>query len=332
MPGTQITQTRQPVQIDDGTKYQISAVCTLAGTLPSVYIFTRQVVQEEDPKNDVFLRVASVTDFTEYGVDREASIGAGTFIYRAVSFVANYDNVTTATDAWNELSARINTLVQEYDVYINAFLTPVDGSTVVYPTVDESVKAALIAAYKSSLVAVTAAEQARDTENIACEAILLELQTKQQQLTDALADIATLSPISAASNVLSPSYTSYQSNINVNNSNAKASTSTSSATAEQKGIILASLDAITTQLAAMFGSNSSLENDVRIPLAGFLGTLQSRAATYQADVTAKQSEYNECMVEMATLQGQVDQARAQRDADLAAIRAVCPDFNPATDL
>lgn len=328
MSGTQITQSRQPVLIDGGTKYQVSASCTFAGTLPSLNIFTRQVVQEDDPKNDVFLRVASVTDFTDYGIDRQAAITNGSFIYRAVSFVQNYDNVTTATDAWNELNTRINTLVAEYDVYINAFLTPVDGAVSIYPTVDESTKAALIAAYEAALTAVTAAEQARDTENIACQAVLLELQTRQQQLLEVTADINVISPIVAATSVLSPSYASYQSNINVNNTNALVATAISSATAPEKAAITAPLNQITTQLAAMFGSNNSLENDVRIPLLAFLGTLQARAAAYQGDVTALQVEYNECMVEMAGLQAAVDQARAQRDADLAAVRAICPDFTP----
>ncbi len=332
MSGTQITQSRQPVVIDGGTKYQVSATCTFAGTLPSLHIFTRQVVQEDDPKNDVFLRVASVTDFTDYGIDRQAAITNGSFVYRAVSFVQNYDNVTTATDAWNELSARINALVAEYDVYINAFLTPVDGAVSIYPTVDESTKAALIAAYKTALATVTTAEQARDTENVACQAVLLELQTRQQQLLEATADVTAISPIVAAANVLSPSYASYQSNINVLTTTASVAVTASGASNPEKSSINGTLGQITTQLAAMFNSNTSMENDVRIPLLGFLGTLQSRAAGYQADVTALQVEYNECMVEMAALQAAVDQARAQRDADLAAVRAVCPDFNPATDL
>jgi hypothetical protein len=328
MSGTQITQSRQPVLIDEGTKYQVSATCTFAGTLPSVYIFTRQVVQEADPKNDVFLRVASVTDFTDFGTDRQAAITNGTFTYRAVSFVQNYDNVTTATDAWAELSARIGTLVADYDVYITDFLTPVDGAITIYPTVDESTKTALIETYVESVSAVSAAEQARDTENISCQALLLELQTKQQQLLEATADINTISPIVAATNVLSPSYVNYQASINANNASAIIATAVSSATAPEKAAITAPLNVITTQLAAMFGSNTSLEDDVRIPLLGFLGTLQSRAAGYQADVTALQVEYNECMVEMASLQAAVDQARAQRDANLAAVRAVCPDYVP----
>lgn len=332
MPGTQITQTRQPVVIDAGTRYQISATCAFAGTLPSVHIFTRQVIQDDDPKNDIFLRVASVTDFTDYGEDRQASITDGDFLYRASTVVQLYDNVTTATGAWDELSSRINTLVEEYDVYINAFLTPVDGSVVTYPTVDPSTKAALISAYSASLTTVTTAEQARDTENIACQAVLLELQTRQQQLVEVQQDIATISPIVTAANVAAPSLDSIQNAIVVNNTNASTAVQLSAATTGEQNAILASLSATTAQLAALGQTSNSVEVDIRVPLAGFLGSLQTRAAGYQADVTALNSEYAECMREMAALQAAVDQARAQRDADLAAIRAICPDFNPATDL
>ncbi|MCH9834608.1 hypothetical protein K0U83_03055 [bacterium] len=77
MPGTQITQHRTPVLTDSGTVYQISATCTAAGTLPDVYVFVKQVVNFDDPKDDTHYRVAAPADFDALLIDREDAIEAG---------------------------------------------------------------------------------------------------------------------------------------------------------------------------------------------------------------------------------------------------------------
>lgn len=328
MPGTQITPTRTPVLVDTGTKYQVTAVCSLAGTLPNTNIFVRQVVQEDDPKNDTFLRIASVVDFTTYGSNRQESIESGAFIYRANSFVALYDDVTTGNDAWNELSARVNALVLEYDVYITAFLTPVDGVVVTYPTIDESTKAALIATYEASLETVEEAESARDTENVACNALQLELETYQIRLAEVQADVAAVTPIASASTLVPPNLSVIAATTSTASLTASAYVASSGASAPEQASIQGQLATINNQVSALNLQTTFADSEVRIPLLAFLGTLQARAASLQADVTAKQIEYNQCMLEMATLQAAVDQARQARDAALAAIVAVCPDYVP----
>jgi hypothetical protein len=332
MPGTQITQTRQPVAVDTGTKFQVAATCTLAGTLPGLEIFVRQVVTVDDPKDDTFLRVAGVTDFTDYGTDREASISSSEFIYRASAVTLTYDDVTTATAAWNELSSRINTLVTEYDAYISVFLTPSTGAITTYPTVDPSEKQALIDTYKASLAAVTSAEDARDADLIECEQKQFELESLQSQLADAQSDVAALTPIVSATAVLNAAYPSSTTTVSSANSAANALVVSSTATAGEKSLIQAQLSAVDVAANALTVDNASLSSDVYTPLLALLGSLQTRVASLQTEVTAKQLEANDCARNLAVLQGSVDQARSQRDADLAAIRAVCPDFNPATDL
>lgn len=332
MSGTQITQTRQPVAIDTGTKFQVSATCTLAGTLPGLEIFVRQVVQTDDPKNDSFVRVAGVTDFSDVGTDREACITDATFLYRASALTVYYDDVTTATTGWNELSSRINTLVTEYDAYIDIFLTPPSGAVTTYPTVDSSEKQALIDTYRTSVSTVTTAEEARDTESLSCQQTQFELETLQAQLADVQADVASLTPIVSSTAVLNASYPSATSLVDSGYAGASTLVTASSATAGEKSAIQAQLLSVSTGSSTLGSNNVSLTGDVYTPLVALLGTLQSRAAALQAEVSSKQLEYNECMRTMAALQGAVDQARAQRDADLAAIRAVCPDFNPAADL
>lgn len=331
MSGTQITQYRQPVLLDTGTKYQVSASCTLAGTLPDTAIFVVQIVDFEDPKNDAFYRVASPSDFLTIGNNRVEAIEAGpgdegAYLYRATSFTQSYDDVDVATGAWNELSGRINTLVLDYDTYVSAFLTPPDGSVTTYPTVDPSVKAALISDYESALSAISTAEELRDTENVACEALRLELRTAQEALMQAQADVAALTPIvgslAASSGVLS----SISSSILGSVSSATALVIASAASPGEQSAILAQHNAISNQASLLGTTANSVENNVYVPLAGLLTEWQTRVAELQVTVSSLTLEVNDCALEMATLQSNVDVARANRSTALAALRAVCPDY------
>jgi hypothetical protein len=333
MSGTQITQFRQPVLIDQSTKYQITATCTVTGTLPDNNIFVRQMVIFDDPKDDVFYRVATPADFLSLPTDRNDAIESGlneegAYLYRASSFTQNYEDVATATGAWVELSSRINALVTDYDTYIDTFLTPTEGAITTYPTVDESVKTALIAAYEGTLDTIEAAETARDAENIACDALRLELETAQQQLLEAQQDAAALAPIVGSLAPIGGALTSLSSGIEVSATNASSQVTTSAASAGEKNSINALLNSVLTQTQTMDATIANLEAGVNIPLNTLLSTVQARAAALQADVSSLTIQVNACTLEMATMQAAVDSARQQRDAALQAVRAVCPDYIP----
>lgn len=328
MSGTKVLQVRTPVAVDTGTVFQVSATCTVAGTLPDLGLFVRQVVDTLDPKNDVFTRVAAPDDFSTYGLDRELSISDGTFYYRVGTFIAQYASVSTATDAWNELSSRINTLVTDYDTYINAFLTPSDGATTTYPTVDTSTKNALIDAYTSAVAAVSTAETARDTENTACEALRYEYQLLQEALVQAQSDVAALTPIVSAANPLYATFAAVLNDQQTVTTLLAANVAASGASASEKSTMTAQTSILLTDVSTGLTANATLASDVQTPLASFLATLQARAASVQAEVSAKQLEVNDCALTLAQLQGAVDQARIARDNALAAILAVCPDYTP----
>ncbi len=327
MAGTQLTQTRLPVITDAGTRFQISATCTLAGALPSVYVFLRQVVRSDDPKDDLFVRLASVTDFTNFGTSREACIADRTFIYRSNVFVQNYETITEANGAWKELSSRVSTLVMEYDAYINEFVTPAEGAVITYPTIDESVRTARIAEYETAADAVADLEDARDEHNAECQQKRYALETLQERLTECSADVAAVTPMAAAVGVSLPVLTSISTALDIARASAAAS-ATALASSAEKTNILAQMNTIGVQLGLMNAEISALDSETYVPLLTFLGTLQTRLAALTAETNAQQVEVNQCQLEMAQVQAAVDTARAQRDAALAAVRAICPDYVP----
>lgn len=333
MSGTQVTQHRRPVVVDSGTRYEVSATCTLAGTLPDTALFVRQIVNMDDPKDDLFYRLAAPADFLSLPTNRNTAIQTGpqedsAYLYRATSFSQTYADVAEATGAWQELSSRISQLVIDYDEYIDTFLTPDDGEVTTYPTVDEGVKAGLIAAYEATLADIEAAEATRDTENAACEALRVELLAAQTALQGAQADAAALGPIVGSLAPVGASVTSLSSGVRVTVENATSLVYTSAASSLEKSGIAAQLNTTVTQTQALDAVASGLEAGVTIPLGSLLATLQGRVTTLQSDVDTLVREVNACGLEMATMQGAVDAARGRRDAALAELREVCPDYVP----
>lgn len=329
MAGTHVVQTRRPVSVQTQTKYQVAARCTAAGTLPDIHLFVYQVVQPSDPKDDVFQRVAEVTDFDNYGTSRNAAITSGTFLYRSAALSVNYDDILSANGAWKELSSRLNSLVEGYDSYMEEFLTDEEGLDIVYPTVDEGEKNALIADYEATLPRITTAEDDRDAEQIECSNKEFELRSLQERLQEAQADLAVVVPVQAALAVVVPSFTTATAQVTAGATAARALNEASSATPGEQAGIRTQLSVIDGAVISLNSATSTLVSDVQTPIATLVGALQARVSDLTQQVNAKQLEYNQCQVTLAAAQAAVDQARAERDAALVAVRAVCPDYVPS---
>lgn len=328
MSGTHVTQVRKPAVIDGGTKYQLSAQCTDAGTLPDTGIFLFLVVQPEDPKNDAFQRIVDVVDFTQYGTSRQASITSGEGYYRSAYLTISYDDIATANGGRTELDSRINALVSNYDTYITAFLTPDEGSDIIYPVVDEGTKNALIAVYQATLPLVTAAEDVRDAEQVECDKKQFELTALQMQLTEATSDLNDLLPVQISLASLVPIYSGAVATTATASASARTLVNGSAASSTDKGNINSQLSTIDGSASQLSTANSTLVESVQTPLGVLVGTLQSRVTDLTRQVNAKQLEVNDCLLQGAQAQAAVDQARAERDQALADVRAVCTDYTP----
>lgn len=328
MSGTLVNQTRLPFGTPGALKWRITFQCTFAGTLPDKAIFLFQVVQDADPKNDTLDRVCEIDDFTTYGTDRSASITSGKRLYRGDTVSIYYDDVATADGAWKELSTRVNTLVKNYDVVLDSFLTGDDGTVVAYPTVDTSTQDELIATYQSTLPLVTAAEEARDADARECEAKKLELTMLTTQLTQAQADLAVVAPVVGVLTALGASYPALTATISAAKGAIRGVNNGSSASAPDKATIETQLVVLESVIATLNADNSALVSQVQTPIAALYGDLQTRVTDLTQQVSGKQQEVGECVLSLQELQAAVDTARAQRDAALAAVRAVCPDYTP----
>jgi chromosome segregation ATPase len=330
MAGTQIRFQRSTVVVSGTNTYEIIATCIIAGTLPDTNIFLLDIITVDDPKDDTLVRVVQVADTVEFVTDRDDAITAGDTMWRSPAVTLRFDDIETANAAAKELSSRVNTLVETVDTYNEEFETIGTGEVTTYPIVDPSLLTALTEDYTNSLQPVTDAETARDEQQETCTQLNADLLVIEDRLEEAQGDLAlyqsiqakltgSASIISSVDSALGPLVTATRNKVTL-----------SAATPTEKTEIEVELQNMDAQLVTNGLEITNLENLNTNEVATTVATLQTRASTLSGDRNAKILEISQCSAAVASLQGELDAARATRDAALAAVVEVCPEFVPTT--
>jgi hypothetical protein len=330
MAGTQIRADRSTIVVDGSNKYQIIATCLLKGTLPDTGIFLLRIEQATDPKNDTLQRIIAIGDTVTHGTDRDAAVAAGATAWRSAQVTLIYDDIQTANSAWVELSARINKLVTDVDTYLGEFETFDDGELVVFPTTDQVTKDKLIADFLATAEDITTAEEARDAEQEECNDLQAEITVLDERIVEARADLDLYLTISGQLGAYTTILASVQGTLAAQENAAQFAVQSSSATAGEKTIIDSYFVTMAGQLTTFNTTNSALNGLQSGQVGTAVSTLQSRVSTLTTTRNTRASELNRCNAETQALQAALDRARAARDAALAAVRAVCPDYVPPT--
>lgn len=328
MSGTQINQQRTAVVISGTVKYNITTTCTVKGTLQDTGIFLLGILELTDPKDDVFERVIQIADVDTYSTDRDIAIAEGATYWRAASVTITYEDIETANAAWKEFNSRINLLVNTYDSFLTEFDTPDSGSIITFPTVDESEKKALIDAYEATVPLVTAAQDAVTARQVSCSALQTDLEDTEVQLQQAIADAAALVNIQSTLQAILAVDTSVNTNLTFNNTAIRSANGLSDATDTEKAGIetyLVSNDALFVQFTSQNTALSSIISSGVVPKTSELNT---RVSTLTQTKNTLLSNLNKCHIEGSKLSAAAATAVANSEAALAAVVAVCPDFNP----
>lgn len=327
MPGTQVTYARQTILVDGDNQFEIVATCSVAGSLPDTGIFVLDIVEEEDPKDDALLRVAAIQDFSTYLTDRDAALDEGFATWRSNQVILRYDNLTTANAAAKELSSRVNSLVEDQDTNLEEFETGTGGELITYPIVDPSEVTALKDAATTANEAIAPLETARDTKATECATLQSEIDVLEERVTEAESDYAGLVSLSATLSPISTTLTTLQGTTATAVASIRTQNSSSSATSGEKAGIETQLVSLDSNLTTWSAQNSALTTAVNTELAALVSQLQTRVATLTAQRNSKLTTLSQCNQELAAAQGAVDNARTERDAAVAAARAVCADFS-----
>jgi hypothetical protein len=167
MAYTEVQQDRSAIYLEDDEgnqvpKYKIVATVIDAGDLPTPALFVIKVIDPDTPKSDEFARVARIADFDAIGLDRPEAIentdDDDDILFRTPTFTFYYDNLDTANSAQEVLKSRLDELVDDWRLYDEEFVATTEVTE--HPRATTDAFNSLVDAYSS---AVTAEATAKDT-------------------------------------------------------------------------------------------------------------------------------------------------------------------------
>jgi hypothetical protein len=298
------------------TNIMFSAV--IPDQLPHLDVFVMLVADEEDPKQDTLARVANIADLTLLPIGRDAGIaapGPNGIEYLTPTCTVSYTTLETANDAATAFVDRVNALIEAWIEFRTDFNAPdPTPASYVLPQVDPSQKEALIAAYAAAKQAGYTQLQVKNE----ADAELVRANADYVYKTSLLTGIVTVytDALKVQGN-LATVITQFGTLLTAGNTFYSNNTGGVGAAA-----FLSALGVAAAAQAAMPGYNVDAS------------TLVADATAYQ---TARQNDITTSGTNLATAQAdQITQAQALTAADaltataLAAVLAVCPDFDATT--
>jgi hypothetical protein len=294
------------------------------GDLPYENIFVYQVVDPLDPKQDTFLRIATVHDLTIYLRGRDNAIANGKTVYLAASFIAEYSDVTTAVAAKAVIQTRIDTLIADWIKYTQQFLVPTDYTL---PAPEDTLVAAATNAYKTSKTARAAKEAELATANATLATATTAATNAASDLSAAMAQTNACGTIQASLTALITAYsgpTGYKTSMNALVAAAHAAGWPTSGNSGFDAALVAADAAVTAESLSVTPVLSSIQSTIASQCAAAAAAVQAAAtAKTQADTAVATAQTAQALAQAAATA-----AAAAEAAALAAALAVCPDFDP----
>lgn len=278
-------------------------------------IFVKTIKVRTEPKNDVFTRVGRVADLTNLPRSRDAALAlsAGTNLeYLDLEATLVYTDLDTALQAQQALQDRVNALLNDYVNFRDNFLTTeVD---VILPTVSTGTVNTLISAYKL-------AKQTRVNANKLDVNAVAALSTAQDKLTDVTNQVNQIQIFYSGA----LSRTNEIANLNTATTALDAAGATflagaGCASGPSQTAFSVALTAGTSAIAQGVTdttSHTTYANSINTYLTTLFGVQTTMAADVVTKTTAK-----------TTADTNLTNAQAAEAATLAAVLAVCPNFDP----
>lgn len=334
MADTVVEQVRTVIEPLPGTvKYRITSTVTDAGDLPFRELFVYKINDPVDNSNDEFVRVANPYDLQNITPDRVTAVANGESYFLWSVLVRDYTDIEIANQAIAALEGRINTSVTTWVSYQTNF----EGTEIdTYPSADQELIDALTAEYankKSARINAEADVTAAQTDLITAQAAA-ELAIEKVSLYEAEvlfcdnARVTNWIPYFAGVGTLKSSMRTFYNNTIAEYDLYSGATYPNApspsndwtgvySVLQAAGTALAafnSVEAYGTTLDSLFSSFCADAN------AGYNAAAANKVVKDQAAanaVTAKEEAEAALVV-----------AQTAEDEALAAILALCPDFDP----
>lgn len=294
------------------------ASATIPDQLPHLNVFVIAVADVSDPKQDSLARVANIADLSLIPIGRDAGVaapGPNGIEFLSQSSTSRYDTLETANDAATAFVDRVNALIENWITFRTQFNAP-DPTPAMYtlPRVDPSQKTALINAY-------TVAKQDRyqkQTDKANADAALTRAQNDYTYKSGLIAGIGTIvTDITTTKTNLTTVVTEFGTLLTAGQTFYSANTGGVGA-----ATFLTALNTAATQQGAM----ASFQTQANTALTDALAYQSARLADASASSTALTAAQADQIAKAQALTS----AQATEAAALAAVLAVCPDFDKHT--
>lgn len=283
--------------------------------LPHLNIFVITVNAVDDAKQDTLARIATIADLTVIPIGRDQGIaapGPDGIQFLSSAWTQTYEDLQTALDGAQVFRDRVNKLITDWNSFDTSFNAP-DPAPALYtfPTTDTSQKTQLIAAYKT-------AKQDRYQKQIDKTNADAALARAQSDYTYKQSLVSGLTPISS----LATQVSSEMSTLSGYFSTLKAA-GTTFAGNNPGGTGIAAFQAALNAAASQSAQATAYVADAA-SLAALISSYQTARAT---DVTTAATTVATATADQATKAQALTSAQATEATALAAVLAVCPDFD-----
>lgn len=309
-------------------KFRVASSITYVkpGDLPGDYpdVFVHTIIDPLDPKQDVFARVATVHDLSQYLRGRENALLNAKTAYLSASFSIDYDDVTTAVAAKAVIQSRVDTLIADWIKYSTEFIVPTDFPL---PAPEDT----LVTAAKNAYASATTARETKEAELATANATLATATTAatsaSSSLTAAMAahnDCALTQSKMASLITAFSGATGYKTVMNALVTAAHAAGWPPSASAPFDAALASADAAVTAESIGVTPLLTSINTDINAKCASLQAAITAAAAAKtQADTAVAAAQTAQALAQAAATA-----AATAQTAALAAVMAVCPDFDP----
>lgn len=288
--------------------------------LPSPNVFVHQIIANNDPKQDVFLRVASILDLTLLVQGRTNAVLKKQTTYLSNAFTVEFNDVATGTAAKKVIQARVDQLIKDWIQYNKDFIVP---DHIPLPLFEASIVEAAKAAYSESL-------KEKDKQDAL-------LKDANALFASAKADAAELAIDLADAQINSSACATTESMLVAGVTAANVFLTAAQnfkvvADAYREGSVSDSMydSAKTTfasAIAAMQIGMGSL-TDAQTRVASSCAAEAAAVTTYSTQKQAADLAVATTQTEQIKVQAAATDASKKAEAALAAVLEVCPDFTP----
>lgn len=307
-------------------KFRVASSITYVkeGDLPYAEVFVHEILNSLDPKQDKFLRVATVHDLTVFLRGRDTAIINGQSTYLSSSFTIEFNDVTTATAAKETVRTRVDSLIADWIKYTTQFISPTDFTL---PAPEDTLVAAATNAYTTAKSSRASAEAELAAANAALATAQTAASTASTNLTSAMTAYNDCALTQSKMTSLITAYSGVSGYKTVMNALAAAAHTAGWPPSSNAGFdaALAAADgAITAELINVTPLLTALSTDINNKCASLQAAITAAAAAKTTADTAVAT----AQTEQALAQAAATAAAAAETAALAAVIAVCPDFDP----